>query len=224
MRLLIIEDEKRLADTLAELLRNKGFTVDVSYDGLDGFENGLSDIYDLIILDIMLPKINGIDVLGKLRNNNIKTPIILLTALSDVEHKVQGLNLGADDYLPKPFDMNELLARINAILRRSNNIVLDEKISFGDLYIDKQNLVLGFKSDEIKLSLKEAELMEFLILRKHAVSSKDIIIEKIWGYDSEVDYNHVEVYISFLRKKLLHINSNVVIHTVRGIGYTLKEI
>lgn len=224
MRLLIIEDEKKLADTLAELLKNKGFTVDVSYDGLDGFENGLSDIYDLIILDIMLPKINGIDVLGKLRNNNIKTPIILLTALSDVEHKVQGLNLGADDYLPKPFDMNELLARINAILRRSNNIVLDEKISFGDLYIDKQNLVLGFKSNEVKLSLKEAELMEFLILRKHAVSSKDIIIEKIWGYDSEVDYNHVEVYISFLRKKLLHINSNVVIHTVRGIGYTLKEI
>lgn len=223
MRILIVEDEIYLADTLHAILKKENYVVDVVHDGLAGYENALDDIYDLILLDIMLPKMDGLTVLKKLRESQITTPIILLTAKSEVSDKVLGLDNGADDYLPKPFETEELLARIRANLRRRNDIICDDNLSFGDLTLDKQNLLLIKDATKVNLTLKEAELMEFFMLRKKSVSSKDLIIEKIWGYDSDADYNHVEVYVSFLRKKIAYLRSTVSIHTVRGIGYTLKE-
>lgn len=223
MRILIVEDEIYLADTLKAILKKQNYVVDVVHDGYSGYENALDDIYDLILLDIMLPKMDGISVLKKLREAQITTPIILLTAKGEVSDKVIGLDNGADDYLPKPFETEELLARIRANLRRRNDVICDENLSFGDLVLDKQNLNLMKESSKVNLTLKEAELMEFFMLRKQSVSSKDLIIERIWGYDSDADYNHVEVYVSFLRKKIAYLHSTVSIHTVRGIGYTLKE-
>ncbi len=223
MRLLVVEDEISLADTLQQILKKNGYLVDVCNDGEAGYDNGLSDAYDLILLDVMLPKMDGISILKSLRRAGIQTPIIMLTAKSELNDKVLGLDNGADDYLPKPFATEELLARIRANLRRRNDTIIDDELKYGDILLDKKNLLLSNSQTTINLTLKEAEILEFFIIRKTQVSSKDTIIEKIWGYDSEADYNHVEVYISFIRKKLNYLKSNVTIHTVRGIGYTLKE-
>lgn len=223
MRILIVEDEIYLADTLKAILKKNNYLVDVVHDGEAGYDNALTDIYDLILLDIMLPKMDGITVLKSIRESKITTPVILLTAKGQLSDKVFGLDNGADDYLPKPFETEELLARIRANLRRRNDILCDERLKYGDLVLDKSNLYLMRAEHKVTLTLKEAELMEFFILRKQTVSSKDLIIERIWGYDSDADYNHVEVYVSFLRKKITFLHSTVSIHTVRGIGYTLKE-
>lgn len=223
MRVLVIEDELYLADTIKDILKMDKYLVDVVNDGETGYENARTNIYDLILLDIMLPKINGLEVLKRLRANDIKTPVILLTAKSEVTDKVEGLDAGADDYIPKPFNSSELLARVRARLRRkADNIDLGLP-HFGDLQLDKKNLTLYKENKSVTLTLKEAELMEFFLTRKTDVSAKDTILERIWGYDTEADYNHVEVYISFLRKKLSYLKSHVKIHTVRGIGYTLKD-
>lgn len=224
MRILIVEDEIYLADTLKAILRKHNYIVDVVFDGEKGLDSAISDTYDLILLDIMLPKMNGLTVLKYIRDNNISTPVILLSAKGEINDKVTGLDIGADDYLPKPFETEELLARIRANLRRRNDVIYDETLSYGDLKLDKQNLLLIKEASSVKLTLKEAELMEFFILRKQTISSKDVIIERVWGYDSNADFNHVEVYVSFLRKKIACLNSSVTIHTVRGIGYTLKEL
>lgn len=223
MRILIIEDEKKLAESLAQILKKNGYLVDLAFDGVRGEDNALSAIYDLILLDIMLPQKDGISVLKSLRKQGLETPIILLTAKGDLEDKVRGLDMGADDYLPKPFESAELLARIRASLRRRNTPLEDHKLSYGDLQLDKQNLILSANGNQVSLTFKEAELMEFFILQKKTVSTKELLIDKIWGFDSEANNNHVEVYISFLRKKLTFLKSNITIHTVRGVGYTLKE-
>lgn len=223
MRILVVEDELHLAEALTQILKKNNYIVDTVNDGESGLDNALSGIYDLILLDIMLPKINGLDVLKQLRKDEIRTPVILLTAKGEISDKVVGLDSGADDYLAKPFATEELLARIRAMSRRKGDILPDNILRFGDIELNPETLMLTCEKKEVKLILKESQLLELLITRKNASSSKELIIEKIWGFDSEVEHNHVEVYISFLRKKLHHLNSKVKINTVRGVGYTLQE-
>lgn len=222
MRILIIEDEKHLAEAVAQILKKNNYTADVVFDGEDGLDYALSSIYDLILLDIMLPKLDGISLLKLVRKEGIKTPVILLTAKGEISDKVIGLDSGADDYLPKPFATEELLARIRAMSRRKGEIISNNILSFGDIELNPANLKLSCSNKEVKITLKESELLEFLIIQKGIVVSKELIIEKLWGFDSEAEHNHVEVYISFLRKKLSFLNSSVSIETVRGVGYTLE--
>jgi len=222
MRILIVEDELHLAEALSQILKKNKYTVDAVNDGEAGLDNALTDIYDLIILDIMLPKMDGISVLKNLRKEGIITPVILLTAKGEISDKVIGLDSGADDYLAKPFATEELLARIRAMSRRKGEIVPDNNYCYGDIELNTSSLKLSKGAKDVKLTLKESELLEFLILRKNIATSKELIIEKLWGYDSDVENNHVEVYISFLRKKLVFLNSNVTINTVRGVGYVLE--
>lgn len=222
MRILIVEDEIHLAEALTQILRKNNYTVDAVNDGESGLDNALTDIYDLIVLDIMLPKMDGITVLKNIRKEGIATPVILLTAKGEISDKVKGLDSGADDYLAKPFATEELLARIRAMSRRKGEVILDNTLKYGDIELNPATLKLSKGSKEVKLILKESELLEYLISRKNMTTSKEMIIEKIWGFDSEVVNNHVEVYISFLRKKLSFLGSEVSINTVRGVGYVLE--
>lgn len=223
MRILIVEDELPLAEALTQILKKNNYTVDAVNDGESGLDNALSNIYDLIILDIMLPKMDGISILKNIRKEGLSTPVILLTARGEITDKVIGLDSGADDYLAKPFASEELLARIRALSRRKGEVLQDNSLKFGDLQLNPSTLKLTKGSKEIKLILKESQLLELLIMRKNLASSKELIIEKLWGFDSEVEHNHVEVYISFLRKKLTYLNSKVTINTVRGVGYILDS-
>lgn len=222
MRILIVEDEVPLAEALVQILRKNNYTADAVYDGETGLDNALSGIYDLVILDIMLPKMDGISILKKMREERISTPVIILTAKGDVSDKVMGLDSGADDYLAKPFATEELLARIRAISRRKGEFIHDNILEFGDIELNTSSLILSKALRIVKLTLKESELMELLIMRKNSVIPKELIIEKLWGFDSDVEYNHVEVYISFLRKKLQYLDSKVCINTIRGVGYALE--
>ena len=222
MRILLIEDEKYIAEPLVAILEKNRYIVDYVDNGECGLDYSLSGVYDVILLDIMLPKLNGLQVLKKLRERKIETPVIMLTALSEIEDKVNGLDLGADDYIGKPFDIAELLARIRAATRRKGEILVKNSIlTFEDTSLDMKNLKLRGKLEETNLTLKEAQLMEIFIQNKNILVSKDKIIEKIWSFDSEAGDNHVEVYISFLRKKLKFIESNLKIITVRRVGYKL---
>lgn len=222
MRILVVEDEKRLAEALGHLLKKNNYTVDVSYDGESGLDNALSGIYDVIILDIMLPKLDGITVLKTIRSEKIETPVILLTAKGEISDKVRGLDSGADDYLSKPFSTEELLARVRALGRRRGGVADTSELTFGSLTLNTANMKLYSGDKDISLTLKECELMEYLILNKGIVSRKEQIIEKLWGFDSEAEANHVEVYVSFLRKKIRYLGANVNINAVRGVGYTLS--
>ena len=221
MKLLIVEDEVALAEALSEILKRNKYAVDAVYDGEDGLEYGLTGIYDCIILDIMLPKMSGIEVLKTLRKRHISTPILLLTAKSDTEDKIKGLDSGADDYLTKPFVTGELLARVRSLTRRKGEVVTDE-FTFGDIALNKSTFSLSREGQFVKLSLKEYQIMELLIANPKQLIPKERFIEKIWGYESDVEYNNVEVYISFLRKKLSAVGSSVTIKTARGIGYFLE--
>lgn len=222
MRVLVVEDEKRLAEALGHILKKNNYTVDVVFDGEDGLDYIMSDIYDVVVLDRMLPKMDGIEILKRIRKMGMEVPVIMLTALGEVSDKVKGLDSGADDYLAKPFDTEELLARIRALGRRKGEIVASEGLSFGDISLNTDTLTLKYDGGEMELTLKEAQLLEYLILHKDMVASKNQIIEKLWGFESEAEANHVEVYIHFLRNKLSSVSKNVVIATVRGVGYTLK--
>lgn len=222
MRVLIVEDEKRIAYALGRMMKDNKYSCDVVYDGLDGYLYAESDIYDVIVLDIMLPKMNGIDVVKKMRANKIKTPVLLLTARDSVQDIVTGLDSGADDYLTKPFTKEELLARIRALTRRQGEVIIDE-LKFGDITLNLSgyNLTCGEKS--IHLGYKEFEILKLLMSNPKIVVQKEDIITKVWGYDSDAEDNNVEVYISFIRKKLAFIGSKVCIGTVRKIGYHLEE-
>lgn len=222
MRILVVEDEIHLSEALSQILKKNNYTVDVVHDGEDGLDNALSGIYDIILLDIMLPKMDGLRILKHLRKEEIATPVILLTAKGDISDKVKGLDTGADDYLAKPFATEELLARIRALSRRKSEVITDNTLKIDSMELNPAILKLSMGDKEIKLILKESELLELLIIRKNAVTSKELIIEKIWGFDSEVEHNHVEVYISFLRKKLLFLDGDVEIKTIRGAGYILE--
>lgn len=222
MRILIVEDEIHLAEAISQILKRNHYSVDAVHDGQAGLDYGISDIYDLIILDIMLPKMDGIQVLRNLRKEGISTPVILLTAKGEIADKVKGLDSGADDYLAKPFATEELLARIRALSRRKGEILPEQGLKYGDIQLNPSRLKLSKENAEVKLTLKECELLELLIMRKDMASPKELILEKLWGYDSEAEHNHVEVYISFLRKKLSFLHSEIKISTVRGVGYILE--
>lgn len=222
MRLLLIEDEIHLAEAISQILKKNNYTVDMVHDGEAGYDYGMSQIYDMILLDIMLPKMNGIEVLKALRKAGVTIPILMLTAKGEIGDRVTGLDSGADDYLPKPFATEELLARIRALFRRKGDIQTIIEMAIGDISLNPSTLILAKDSHTIKLTLKESELLEYLILRKGLIASKELIIDKLWGYDSEAEHNNVEVYISFLRKKLTFLKSNVSITTTRGVGYSLE--
>lgn len=221
MRILVVEDEKPLSDILSELLKKHKYSVDVVNNGQDGLDYGLSEIYDLILLDVMMPKMNGYEVLKKLRACKISTPVIMLTAKSEIEDKVAGLDVGADDYITKPFDTRELLARIRSAVRRKE-VFQGDVLSFSDLTIDKNTLKVSTSSNEVKLSLKEFQILEILMANPLQIISKEQIAEKIWGYDFEGEYNSVEVYVSFVRKKMKFIQTRVKIKASRGLGYSLE--
>ena len=223
MRILVVEDEKHLCEALVQLLRKQNYTVDSDNDGESGLDDALSGIYDVIILDVMLPKLDGISILKELRRENMNVPVIMLTAKGEISDKVTGLDAGADDYLTKPFNTEELLARVRALGRRRGEIIEPSALSCGQTSLDTQNLRLRCGAAEITLTRKECELLEYLMIHKNIISSKEQIIEKLWGFDSEAEANHVEVYVSFLRKKLKHIKSDVKIIAVRGIGYKLEN-
>jgi DNA-binding response OmpR family regulator len=222
MRILIVEDEIALADALAQIFYKNKYLADTAYDGESGLDNALTDIYDVIILDIMLPKMNGLDVLKNLRMNKISTPVLLLTAKDEVSDKVKGLDMGADDYLTKPFATEELLARVRSMYRRKEKIIVENALSHNDVSLNLSTYELECNGMSVKLGLKEYSIMEFFLKNHGMVISKENLIEKIWGYESDAEYNNVEVYISFLRKKLAHIKSSVSIKTVRGVGYRLE--
>ena len=220
MRILIVEDETGLAEAVAAILKKERYSTDIANDGQTGLEYALTDDYDCILLDIMLPKMNGLDVLSCLRVKGIETPVILLTAKSEIEDKINGLDCGADDYLTKPFSTGELLARIRAATRRKG-IPADINPKYGDIVLDikKGEMICGTNS--VVLGRKEFQMMELLISNAGNVVTKDKFVIKIWGYDDDSEYNNVEVYVSFLRKKLAMLNSRIQIKTRRGIGYCL---
>lgn len=221
MRLLVVEDERRLADTLADILQEQSYLVDVCYDGESGLDNALSGIYDGIILDVMLPKRDGFSLVRELRRQGVATPVLLLTARSDTSDKVTGLDCGADYYLTKPFETQELLACLRALLRRQAEVV-SEELTYGDVVLNISTCSLNCGSRSIRLSAKELELMRLLMSNKEQLISKENLLLKVWGYESEADDNLVEVYISFLRKKLDFIKSKVRISVVRRVGYHLE--
>ena len=224
MNILIIEDEYSLADAIAETLKNKKFNVDIETNGEDGENEALTENYDLILLDVMLPKKNGFDILRTLGQAKIKTPVIMLTTKSEIEDKLNGLEHGADDYITKPFAMRELMARIKAVLKRTNNIENTECLQYGDLVLDIKNAKLKSHNNEIQISGKELELIEQLLINKNQISSRESLAQRIWGYESDTEYNNVEVYITFVRRKLKLIESKVYIKAIRGVGYKLEFI
>ena len=223
MRVLVVEDEVRLADTLRDLLDMEGFTADVRHDGESGLDDALTGIYDIIILDVMLPKLDGFSFLRRLRGEGNAVPVLLLTARSEVSDKVEGLDCGADYYLTKPFEPRELLACVRALIRRQPELRASEGLEFGDLQLDKGAFTLSCGQRSVRLSRKEFDMMELLMLNQNLVLTKEKLLVKIWGYESDAEDNNVEVYISFLRKKLDHLRSRVKIKTIRMVGYCLED-
>ena len=223
MRVLIVEDEKRLASTLQDLLELNGYTADVCHDGEAGLDNALSAIYDVILLDVMLPKLDGFSVLRRLRAARNTTPVLMLTARSEVTDRVEGLDCGADYYLTKPFEPRELLACIRALTRRQPELRNTDALEYGDLRLEKSSFTLSCGDRSLRLSRKEFDIMELLMLNRELVITKENLLLKIWGYESDVEDNNVEVYISFLRKKLEHLHSGVKIKTIRMVGYCLEK-
>ncbi len=220
MKILVIEDEKRLADSIKAMLERKGFQVETVYDGESGAEYALLGIYDLLILDVMMPKMNGLEVARQVRRNRCNTPILMLTARSDVQDRIAGLNAGADYYLTKPFDSGELLASINALLRRQGGQV--SEMVFGNTSLDLATGILLCNGRTLRLSAKEFDVMRLLLQSGPRNLSKAAILSRIWGLESNAVENHVEVYVAILRKKLSSIGSSIRIVAVRGMGYHLE--
>jgi len=220
LKILIIEDEKLLADSLCELLRKKGFSVEAVYDGEAGAQYAELGVYDLLILDVMMPKMDGYAVARKVRSLRLGTPILMLTAKSELEDRITGLNAGADYYLTKPFDTRELLACVNALLRRQVPQV--DELTLGNTSLDLASATLVCGANRVRLSAKEFDIMRFLLQSGGRNLSKEVILARVWGYDSDAVENHVEVYVGFLRKKLSSIGSNVHIETIRRLGYHLE--
>lgn len=225
MRLLLIEDEEGFAEALCTSLKMEHYITDWAQDGEEGLEYGLSGVYDAIILDIMLPKMDGLTVLRKLREREIQTPVLLLTAKSEISDKITGLDSGADDYLTKPFHREELYARLRALTRRQTGATVRQELAYGDIYMlqGSNELHCRTSGNSMPLNGKEYQLMEYLLRNGGQIISREQIIEKIWGYDTEAEYNNVEVYISFLRKKLAFLKARTAIQTVRKLGYKLIE-
>lgn len=223
MRILLVEDEKRMAQALCEILRLEKYDVDHYADGLDGLEAIEDEIYDIIILDVMLPGMNGYEIARKARQSGVRTPILMLTAKAELDDKVTGLDSGADDYLTKPFMTKELLARLRALGRR-NIGTPDGTLSFGDISLDTTTLTLSCVTNgqSVRLSEKEFHILEYLIANGGRILTREQLAVKIWGYESDAEYNNVEVYMSFTRKKLAFVGAKAEIKAVRGVGYELR--
>lgn len=224
MRILLVEDEPRLSEALTYILKKNNHIVDPAYDGLTGEDLAESDLYDLIILDRMLPGKEGLEVLKTIRAHGICTPVLFLTAKDSIEDRIDGLDHGADDYMIKPFSKEELLARVRALGRRPSNTLLNDTFEIGDFLFSPLKREIAVGNVMIKLSSKEAQMLEILIKNRNMVVTKDLLLEKIWGFQSPVEANNVEVYLSYLRKKLGSLTQSVVIETIRGSGYCLKEV
>lgn len=224
MRLLVVEDEKSLADLVAERLKKERYSVDVSYNGEDGLYNALTGIYDLILLDIMLPKKNGLEILKEIRTEGIASKVIMLTAKGELEDKLKGFSEGANDYVPKPFHIDELVARINAQLRVTT--VTKDELEYGNIILDyKTPAVCNKDSDEsIKINNKEFQLLEYFMMNHNQVLSKEMIFDRVWGMDNDSLSNNLEAYLSFVRKKLKAIDANVTIKSIRNMGYRMETI
>lgn len=223
MRILVVEDEYSLAEIVANRLKEEKYLVDISLDGEDGLYNALNDIYDLIILDIMLPKVNGIEILKQIKENNIKAKVIMLTAKSELDDKLLGFNEGANDYVTKPFHIDELIARVNAQLR-INKKSNEDTIEFGDIKLDlkNSNLIKKDTLEKINIINKEFQLLEYFINNPNQILSKDLIYDKVWGMDNDSFSNNLEAYLSFIRKKLKILGSKVTIKSIRNLGYRME--
>ena len=222
MRLLLAEDEKELSRALVAILKHNNYSVDAVYDGLDAYNYAKAENYDGIILDIMMPKMNGIEALKKMRAEGINVPVLMLTAKSDIDDRIEGLDSGADDYLTKPFAMGELLARIRAMTRRKSELS-SNTLEFGNITLSRENFELTGPEGVQRLGNKEYQMLETMMMNPKRLISTERFMEKIWGYDSEAEINVVWVYISYLRKKLTSVGANVVIKASRGMGYSLDE-
>ena len=222
MRLLIAEDELDLAEALTVFFQKNHFSVDAVNDGADAYEYASSGEYDAIILDVMMPKMNGIDVLRRLRAEGIKTPVMMLTAKGMKDDRITGFNAGADDYLPKPFEPDELICRVRAMLRRSDNY-RPSALEFGDVTLDPSTGLLACSDRSVRLSGREYQVMELFMRSPNVVFSADKIMERVWGWDSDAEINVIWVHISNLRKKLRSIGSKITVRAVRGLGYALEE-
>lgn len=224
MRVLLVEDEKALSSAICQVLKRENFSVDPVYTGTDGLDYALAGIYDAIVLDVMLPGMDGFRVLSSLREQGVKTPVCMLTARAGLEDRVHGLEIGADYYLPKPFQMAELIACLRAITRRKEEAPV-MALAFGDISLNQQEakLVCAATGQEVKLGAKEYQLLELFLRNPKQILAKDVIFDRVWGYESEADVSAVEVYVSFVRKKLAFVGSKLKIRASRGIGYALEE-
>lgn len=222
MRLLLAEDEKELSHALVTVLKHNNYSVDAVYNGQDALDYIQAGNYDGAILDIMMPKMDGISVLKKVRAEGNSIPILMLTAKAEIDDRVQGLDSGADDYLTKPFSMKELLARIRAMTRRQTQTT-DSVLSLGNVKLDRTTFLLSTSKDSLRLANKEFQILEMLLINPGQIISSEQFMEKIWGFDSDAEQNVVWVYISYLRKKLAALNADISIKAVRGLGYLLEE-
>ena len=224
MRILIVEDEKPLSAAICRMLEQEHYSVDAAYTGPDGLDSALSGIYDAIILDVMLPGMDGFAILDALRRGGSDVPVLMLTARGSLDDRVRGLNMGADYYLPKPFERSELMACLNAITRRKSAPQVQE-LSFGDLTLDRETAQLRctVTGKSVNLGAKEYHLMELFIRNPHQLLPRESIVERVWGFDNEAEYNNLSVYLTFLRRKIAFIGSSVEIKASRGLGYMLEE-
>ncbi len=224
MRILLIEDEPSLVEVLEDRLKKEKYIIDTSYDGLEGLDLALTGIYDLIILDVMLPSLNGFKILEEIRNNNLETKVILLTAKSLLEDKLTGFKNGANDYLTKPFHIEELVARVNVWLKKTDKNLINNTLEYEDILLNVKEAKLKCKTtnEEINVVCKELLILEYLMQNPNQILSKEQIYDKIWGIDNEIESNNLEAYFSFIRKKLKNIESKVTIKAIRGLGYRLE--
>ncbi len=223
MRVLIVEDSVSLTDALSAVLKREKYTVEVAHDGEEGVAYAETGVYDAIIMDVMMPRMNGIEAVRELRRKKVGTPIIMLTALGEESDKVTGLDCGADDYLTKPFSIPELLARIRAVTRRKGEIIPEDGLTHNGVTLNLSTFTMSCGEKSVKLSKKEAEIMKYFFDQPSFVAQRDQLINKVWGFDSEFESNNLEVFISFLRKKLKFLSAPFTIAPVRGVGYRLNE-
>ena len=222
MLILLVEDGISLSNALKKILEQNGFSVDAVYDGLSAVDYAENNSYDLIILDIMLPQMDGFEVIRTLRNDRIDTPVLMLTAKSTMSDKVSGLNYGADDYMTKPFNVEELLARVGALTRRKGSVIVN-MLTYKDISLNVNSATLTCKNESVQLSRKEFEVLKVFLYNPTMNVTNDMLINKVWGMESEATYNNVEVYISFLRKKLKYLDSDVSIKKIHKLGYRLED-
>ena len=223
MRLLLADDEKELTDALSMILNYNKFTTDCVYNGQDALDYAISGEYDGIILDVMMPRMDGVEVLRRLRQAGITTPVLMLTAKSQLRDKVEGLDAGADDYLPKPFETEELLARIRAMARRGSAVFTPDTLIFGDLSLDRKSFELKCGGESVRLANKEFQMMELMMTNPKVVISTERFMDRVWGFDSDSEMNVVWAYVSYLRKKLQTLGSRVELTALRGRGYMLED-